>query len=216
MNKGRDEINWAPRLKKWKLRQLYQTDAQGILDEELLEEVGSILYQRCLSIFTVYEAKQGRVKCPACEKTGKETIIQRPQTSGDVRDVLLICPDCGWEISWGEYRKSFMRHQLNPGGAVKAFQYFLENYPRMHTQPEKMLLIDRLIHAFHFSFQDRPNLPTRPFAVNLIEGKLEDVLRFLDELSAIHLNITSYHDLQLEWKANLNKFNNEFRSNTDN
>ncbi len=43
-----------------------------------------------------------------------------------------------------------------------------------------MLAIDRLIHGFHWS---QKYGSTRPVAVNLIEGKLADVITFLDDLT---------------------------------
>ena len=44
-----------------------------------------------------------------------------------------------------------------------------------------MLLIDRLIHGFHWYLKG--NHATRPVAVNLIEGRLYEVMDFLDDLT---------------------------------
>jgi len=41
MADGRAEIRWAPRVQKWKLRRLYASDAQGRLEEGLLEEIAT-------------------------------------------------------------------------------------------------------------------------------------------------------------------------------
>jgi hypothetical protein len=41
---------WSARVRKEKIRQLYQKDASGIVDEELLDDVGTTLYCRCVSI----------------------------------------------------------------------------------------------------------------------------------------------------------------------
>jgi hypothetical protein len=46
-----------------------------------------------------------------------------------------------------------------------------------------MLAIDRLLHEFHYSLRAQPDLPCRPVGVNLIQGKLMDVVQFLDELT---------------------------------
>ena len=53
---GADEIEWARRVPKSKIRRLYESDASGLLDEDLLEEVGSLLLQRCKSILNVADA----------------------------------------------------------------------------------------------------------------------------------------------------------------
>jgi GNAT superfamily N-acetyltransferase/predicted nucleotidyltransferase len=180
---GRDEITWGGRVPRWKIRRLYEQDAQGLVDENLLDDVGTLLYQRCRSILHVADAKAGHVHCPRCDRQNRETLIQRPHRHGDPRDALLTCPVCCWQITWGEYALSFKRHQLNPGGAIIAFSTYIQEYPRAISPQEKMLAIDRLIHEFHFSSAGQPGLPTRPVGVNLINGKLVDVIDFLDELS---------------------------------
>ena len=39
-----------------KIRRLYESEAQWLLDEELLEDVGFMLYLRCRDILTILEA----------------------------------------------------------------------------------------------------------------------------------------------------------------
>jgi hypothetical protein len=172
---------------KVKLRRLYQADAQGIVDQALIDDVGITLLLRCQAILDVAEARAGRVKCPRCAGSlpeGKEpAIIQRQPVKGDARDELLTCPACGWQITWGEYAKSYQHQQLNSGGATPFFQEYLRRYPAARTPQQKMLAIDRLIHEFHYSLHQEPDLPTRSVGPNLIQGKLGDVLRFLDELT---------------------------------
>jgi hypothetical protein len=180
---GRDEIEWGKRVPKWKLRRLYESDALGMLDEELLNDVGYLLLERCRDILKVESAQQGHVHCARCDRHGQTTLITCPQTKGDPRDVVLTCPVCGWQITWGDYHLSFKRKQLNPGGATDTFAAFVQNFPQAHTLQAKMIAIDRLIHEFHYSYQSMPDLPTRPVGVNLIEGHLEDVIAFLNELT---------------------------------
>jgi hypothetical protein len=180
---GRDEIQWSKRLPKWQLRRLYQSDAQGLLDEELLDEVGYTLLERCRDILKVESAQQGRVHCARCDRNGQTTLIEVPRIKGDPRDTRLTCPACGWQITWGEYRLSYKRKQLNPGGATDTFAAYVQNFPKARTPQARLAAIDRLIHEFHYSYQSLPDLPTRPVGVNLIEGKLEDVIAFLNELT---------------------------------
>ena len=108
-----------------------------------------------------------------------------------------VCPACGWQITWEAYRQSYHRCQLNPGGAVPAFEAFVRDYERARTPREKMLAIDRVIHAFHYSLRDQPDLPTRPAGVNLISGRLTDVVIFLNELSGID----SAHEIRENFRA---------------
>ena len=195
---GRDEIEWSKRVPKWKLRRLYESDARGLLDEELLAEVGWMLVERCRDILKVEAAQQGRVHCARCDRHGDTTLIERPHTKGDPRDALLTCPVCGWQITWGEYHLSYKRRQLNPGGAVDVFRNYVHAYSPTDPPKVRMLAIDRLIHEFHFSYQAIPGLPSRPVGVNLIEGKLTDVVDFLNELT-----FGVQPEIHAEWQRNL-------------
>jgi hypothetical protein len=180
---GRSEIQWSPRVPKWKIRRLYELDAQGILDEELLDDVGFTLLLRCRDIVTIDEARRGKVRCPRCAKQKKRTIIDRIYVAGDVRDEVITCSECGWQITWGEYALSFKRKQLNSGGALTAFKRYIREFRAAQRPQQKMLAVDRLIHEFHYSLRAQPDLPCRPVGVNLIQGKLGDVVQFLDELT---------------------------------
>src|SRR5205823_4480926 len=53
MNVGGVDVRWTPRLRPEKLCRLYETDARGILDEDLVDEVAYALYSRCESIIKV-------------------------------------------------------------------------------------------------------------------------------------------------------------------
>ena len=48
---------------------------------------------------------------------------------------------------------------------------------------EKMLAIDALIHEFHWNLVKGRTQATRPACVNLIEGRLGQVMDFLNELT---------------------------------
>ncbi len=177
MNKAEPPVRWAPRLQPHKLRRLYELDAQGILDEELLDDVGYTLYSRCLSILHVSSAILGKVHCPQCD-----TIIER--TTNDPAYVLL-CPTCGWETTWGMYYNSFRTLELGAGGAWDIFHDFVERWEHVRTSRDKMLLIDQLIHRWHWETQrQRPKFGLgRPTGVNLIEGNKQQVLAVLDTLT---------------------------------
>jgi ribosomal protein L37AE/L43A len=161
------------------LRRLYESIARGLLDEELVEEVGLTLLLRCRAILTVSEARRGRVRCPVCDRNGHERYVLR----GNTRGQIIRCEHCGWEIDWPDYVGTYQRRQLNEGGAGTAFRRFLETYPAAKSPWQKMLAIDLLIHEFHYSLRNQPDKPTRAACVNLIEGKLRDVVPFLNDLS---------------------------------
>ena len=210
MMNGRNEIRWAPRVPKWKIRRLYESDAKGILDEELLDDVGYALLDRCDSILTVAEAQGGRVRCPRCSTQGLKTILERPRHRGDVRDAVLKCHVCEWHTTWGEYHLSFKRKQLNAGGATKAFEAFAATFPVCSTPKQKLIAIDQLIHEFHYSLRKKPNLPTRPVGVNLIEGKLTDVVRFLDALTYGDQTAVELKEAREDWDRTQETYRRDF------
>jgi hypothetical protein len=162
---------WYPRVKPDLIRRLYENDAQGLVDEELVEEVGFALFLRCQSILIATKAHDGHATCPRCQG-----LIEHHWD----KEAPMICPACGWQTTWGAYFKTYQNKQLHGGGAVFAFEAYVEQYPRARTPREKVLLIDRLLHVFH---HELTNMCTRPAACNLIEGKIAEVTAFLDQLT---------------------------------
>ncbi|MFZ1888118.1 MAG: hypothetical protein WAU33_08795 [Candidatus Binataceae bacterium] len=168
-------IRWAPRVRPEKLRRLYESEARGILDEELLDDVGTTIYCRCRDILIISDAAEGRVKCLGCTAT----IARR----GDDRDQMLTCPKCGWKCAWGDFQKSYRHHELVGRGLTEALVEFMQRWGQARVPREKMRLIDRLIHVWHWESRT-DHAKGRPAAVNLIEGSRRQALNFLDELSA--------------------------------
>ena len=167
--------------------------------------MGFTLLLRCRDIITIEEAKHGRVKCPRCAEQRKHTIIERASEKGDVRDEAIKCPECGWQITWGEYALSFKRKQLNSGGALTAFKRYVGEFKAARRPQQKMLAIDRLIHEFHYSLRAQPDLPCRPVGVNLIQGKLMDVVQFLDELTYGKQTTEGLEESRAVWLAEMAK-----------
>ena len=65
-----------------------------------------------------------------------------------------------------------------------------------------MLLIDRLIHGFHYYLQFGP---TRAVGVNLIEGSYHEVVDFLDRLTYGESSTPGTLQARLEWRAKINQ-----------
>jgi ribosomal protein L37AE/L43A len=163
---------WAPRIKKSKIQRLYEFDALGIQDDELILEVGYTLLARCRSFFDANQATSGNAICPVCERLVAHNCN---------KDEILHCDQCGWELSWGDYFGTIQKKQLFGAEPVQeAFREFVDKFPKAKDYPNRMFLIDRVIHQFHFSIKYGN---TRPTAINLIEGRLGEIIKFLDELS---------------------------------
>jgi len=126
---------------KRSIAELYHTDARGIRDPELIDDVGIALLARCESILTVTAALRGQYECPACLATWE-------QPSGN-REVLK-CPACGWTIAWEQFQRTSQHEQLGEQSAVARtyFEEFVKAFPRASQPGHKMILIDTLIPLY--------------------------------------------------------------------
>lgn len=190
MSHDQMNLHWAPRVPRHTIRRLYETDALGIVDEELLDEVAYGLYSRCQSILTVTQAAEGKVQCPVCERL----LVRQDLTD---KQEVIHCPECGWQITWEQYFKSYQHKQLHGGGAVDAFKAYVEQFPHAQTKSARMLLIDRLIHAVHWELTQRPS---RPAAVNLIEGNMHTVSQLLERLAYGEQSTPGMQETQAAWR----------------
>ncbi len=167
---ARAKIRWAPRLRPLLLQRLYESDARGLQDLALCEEVGSSLLARCE---TFERVRRGEVACPACR-----AIFAVAREGGSA------CPGngCAWRTSFRVYRESIRNHYAATGRATAAYAEFRRRYPGARTYAAQMLAIDQLIHSFHVD--EKTGAPVKSAASKLLEGNKKDVVRFLDELSA--------------------------------
>ncbi len=161
-------IRWEPRVPPDLIHHLYQADASGLPDPELIDEVGYALFMRCETIRRVTERC-----CPSC---GQRLL----GTDGEDRQRVISCPDCQWHATWAHYLASYKRDRIHGGRAYPAFTAYLAEFPRCRTPQDKMLCIDRLIHGVHLSLD---HSWTTPAAVNLIQAKRPEIERLLDGLA---------------------------------
>src|SRR5262245_27741559 len=164
---------WWPRVPPEKIRRLYTNDALGLVDEEMLDDVGTSLLLRCQSILVANEAHGGRAACPRCA-----TIIRHTRNKHE----RISCPACGWQRLWPYYDKTFEGQGLLGGGSIIFVRAYVETYAHAYSPRERFLLIDHLIHAFHWEMHDQIGM-SRPVACDLIAGGFEAVIEFLDMLT---------------------------------
>ncbi len=186
---------WAPRVSQHLVRQLYENDSQGIYDDDLLDEVGWALYHRCQSFLDATAAVAGCALCPVCG-----AIV----THHARQDEVLRCAACGWELPWKDYFKTIQHRQLSGAEPVQAFfREYVERFPRAKEPQEKMLLIDRLIHGWHWNVLYQ--MDTRSTCVNLIEGNYHQVVDFLDGLSYGPGSSPGVREQWQEWRAKIDQ-----------
>ena len=162
---------WAPRVHMALIKKLYEADAVGLADDDLVNEVGYALLMRCEAIYRVTERR-----CPECGA------LLDGVSDGESHDRVISCPGCGWTSTWRVYHRSYKGHRIHGGRAYPEFVRFLREFPKCRTKSSKIIAIDRLIHAVH---EDEPNgkAVTSPAAQNLIHAGRGAVKRMLDELA---------------------------------
>ncbi len=160
-------IRWAPKLPVAMIVRLYTADAQMRRDERFADDVGWRLLARCQDVLLVSDSK---IICPDCGTTFEVAWIGQPEERASG------CPECGWSITARGYHASFEHRDLNGVGARQEFATYVSRFPRLTTYADKMLAIDRLVHAVH----QTGGLAAR----NLFEGRARDVVATLDTLAA--------------------------------
>ncbi|OGO91708.1 MAG: hypothetical protein A2Y17_13095 [Clostridiales bacterium GWF2_38_85] len=153
---------WSPRISQSKIRSLYQTNAKGICDDVLVDEVGFTLYARCLQGRDEHLlANEGKLKCHHCRK------VNISPSNG-----LIIC-SCGYAYIFREYMRSFNKDGMLSRSATPFFNKFIDMWSIANTYYDKIKAIDFVIHECHLNMMSGV---TRGFAGrNLIEGTGEQL-----------------------------------------
>jgi hypothetical protein len=160
-------VRWAPKIPVAMIVRLYEADAMMLRDSDLVDDLGWRLVERCRDVLLVTDSK---LVCPECGTTFQVPWIAEPD------DRTSFCPTCGWSITAKDYHATFEHRDLNGAGARQAFADYASRFPRLRTYGEKMIAIDRLVHAVH----QTGGVAAR----NLFEGRGREVLAKLDALAA--------------------------------
>ena len=172
-----EKFLWAAKVSRRYIQRLYESDAKGLLDEDLLEKVMFTIHARVCDMFEVMEAQKfGRVKCRSCGAS----LPQPYWMGGRNKHNPLECPQCGWRTTCGEYYESYTGKDLLPGSRRELFEEFLERHAIAHTPRDQMLLLDWLIHAFH----EHSGISGRLVAMNVIQGSRDQLIELLETLAS--------------------------------
>jgi ribosomal protein L37AE/L43A len=173
---NKNTFHWASRVSRQDIRRLYESDARGLLDEELLDKIHFAFYARVCDMFEVREAQQtGRVKCRNCGAP----VPQLYKMGSRNKNNILKCEQCHWEVTCSEYYESYTGKNLLPGSVADLFESYLERFQKAKTVPQKMLLIDWLIHQFHVM----QGVPNKSVGKNVISGTEEQLCELLETLA---------------------------------
>ena len=182
---------WAYKLRKSEIERLYKSCGNGLLDEHLIDEVGFGLLARCTSMLHVAEAMRGRPVCPQCGAGAEVRNMYEPGATA-------LCGNCGWKCPWKAYQKTYQRKGLFAGGMESFIRDFVRKFSSAGLHMEKLVLIDTLIHRFHWESATASG--GRPGACSLIEGKMKDIMPFLDRLTYGENTPPDIQQTQEEWR----------------
>lgn len=174
---NQNNFHWAERVSRKDIRRLYESDAKGMLDEELLEQVHYAMHARVCDMMEVREAQTlGRVRCRQCGE-----LVAEPYRMGSPnRNNILKCEKCGWSVTCGEFYASYTGKSMLPGSMIAVFESYLERFPKAKTPSEKLLLIDWLIHQFHVM----QGVARMPVGQNVIQGNTDQVRELIESLAS--------------------------------
>ncbi|MEE4194648.1 MAG: hypothetical protein V2J07_05555 [Anaerolineae bacterium] len=172
---------WAARIPKESIARIYENDADGLYDEQLINQVAFMLLMRCESMVIAEDARNGRALCPVCGR-----LINHDAQKG----TQLICPYCSWVGSWDAYRASMDGLHLIAPGLIPFLIEYSKHMTDQLSLKEKVFWIDWLIHRVHW---EGTALPGQPGAVSLLRGRASDVNEFLRQLNA-----GTHHESEVE------------------
>jgi hypothetical protein len=156
-----NKYRWSPKLSRQKLLRLYDSDAHGIQDDDLLDDVGFTLYARCKQGMEEGELKNaGRLRCHNCR-----TVLKRSRS-------LMQC-ECGRQYLFRDYMRAFIGESMPHGAASHIFAAFVKDWETAKSYPAKMRLVDNLVHEFHINLNS--GVKGRFVGINLIAGTKKQI-----------------------------------------
>ncbi len=189
-----DLFHWARKVSRRDIQRLYASDASGMLDEDLLNQILYGIYARITDMLELQEAqKKGIVHCRSCGSVTPDRFRMGYRHKSD----LLICQKCGWQVTCGEFFESYSGERMLPGSRPDVFNGFMERFPKAKTAPEKMLLVDWLIHEFHVL----EGIDNRLVATNVIQGSKQQVSELIAALACGPNSTPGIPQTKEEWQA---------------
>lgn len=166
-----NQFKWSKKVALKDINKLYQGEAKGLIDEELLEDVGLTFYIRCKQAIEVRELiDNGQMMCLQCG-----AVLPKK----DYKEVVNC--DCGYSYTFREYRRSCTSANMPGGRATEIFEYFTQKWPHSKETVQKMMLIDWLIHQCHITIMS--GAKGRSVCVNLLEGTQKQIYDLINKLA---------------------------------
>ena len=166
-----NKFKWCKKVSRNDILRLYQSDARGLLDEVLLNDIGFTFYTRCIQAKEAYECMdKGEIICHHCRATLLAGQANTP----------IHC-QCGYAYTYREYRRSCNAANMPAGAATPIFHGFIPKWEACKDGKSKMILIDWLIHQFHVALM--ADVKGRSVCRNLIEGTTAQISDLINHLA---------------------------------
>jgi len=163
---------WCKKVSRKDLERLYQSDAKGMLDETLLDDIGYTFYTRCKQSKEAWACmRKGEIICHHCHAV----LAARNKFN------MPVTCTCGYSYTYREYRRSCCAANMPSGRATPIFHQFIEKWQGGRTSAQKMMLIDWLIHEFHVTLMS--NSRGRSVCMNLIDGSQKQIKELIEKLA---------------------------------
>ena len=178
-----NKFKWHKKVSRNDLLRLYQSESKGMIDDELLDDIGLTFYMRCKQAKEVREyMDKGYIQCLHCDEVlkvpGKVSSTASIVRGGN--NLPIICK-CGYAYTYREYRRSCNAVNMPGGRAEPIFENFLQKWPGCKDTKSKMFLIDWLVHECHVTLMSGAR--GRSVCVNLIEGTLKQISDLIMKLA---------------------------------
>ncbi len=168
-----NQFKWCKKASRNDLLRLYQGEAKGMLDEELLDEIGFTFYARCKQAHDARNCmEKGNILCLNCGAVVKANHTYDNQP--------MYC-ECGYSYTYREYRRSYMAVNMPGNRATPIFESFEQKWPGCQDATQKMLLIDWLIHECHVTIMSGEM--GKSVCENLIEGTRKQITDLIIKLA---------------------------------
>ena len=179
-----NQFKWNKKVSRGDLYKLYQGESRGLIDEELLDDIGLTFYLRCKQAKEVRECMdKGQIICHHCGAilTGGRVSPNGSILTKNTDNYLPINCGCGYSYTYREYRRNCNSVSMPGGRATPVFDKFLHKWPGCKDVNSKMLLIDWLIHECHVTLMSGEK--GRSVCVNLIEGTVKQISDLIMKLA---------------------------------
>jgi len=179
-----NKFNWHKKVSRNDLLKLYQGESKGMIDTDLLDDIGLTFYMRCKQAKEVRESmEKGLIVCHHCGAVLKGKRVSPSGSAlikNDDNGKLINC-ECGYSYTYREYRRNCNSVNMPGGRATPVFDDFLHKWPGCKDTKSKMLLIDWLVHECHVTLMS--GAKGRSVCVNLIEGSLKQITDLILKLA---------------------------------